>query len=130
MQTNPKEHTDWQQKILDFYSKFDGLKGWSKIEAIRIFLPMIFESCELSDLYFFTSHEVLCLSRYPNYKARDGKPLLAVGASSPEHLWFELSVHEDSGDDATITKIERVVCPPRSGVGQFQRLLSRLRTAG
>lgn len=113
-----------QHEILPFYDEHRFHSGWSHLAALRTFLPELFAARELQGCHYFTSHAVLCLSRFPTYEERHGKPLLSIYSTSLDLLQFEFITFEEQ-PPVHRSFSERVVCPIAFGLHHFDALYSK-----
>ena len=121
MPTNP-------QDILAFYEKFRGKLGWDSLEAMRLFVPQLFASRSFDGFHFFTSHEILCITRFADYSDREFAPQLAIGAHTIHTLRFEFTVHKPA-HPIFRAFTEQVICPIEHGLDQFNDLFAKFRVA-
>ena len=110
--------------IIRFYEEFRSYGGWDRLEAMRAFLPTLFRERALDGCHFFTSHEALCITRYPTYEARRGKPLLSINCWAKDRLHFELRV-ELQRDAICRAITESANCPLDSGLAEFDRMYAK-----
>jgi hypothetical protein len=113
-----------QDDILQFYEEFRSRLGWDRLQAMRTFLPTLFRERSLDGCTFFTSHEALCITRYPTYEERCGKPLLSINCSSKDRLHFEFRV-ELEREPVYRAIIESANCPLDLGLTEFDRLYAK-----
>ncbi len=116
----PHSHDD----ILKFYDDFGRHRGWERLEALRTFLPTLFRERSLEGCTLFTSHEILCIVRYPTYAERQDKPVLQINSTDAHRLQFDLRVTLASGAIYRAVT-ESANCPLESGLQEFDRLYAK-----
>ena len=113
-----------KEEIIRFYEDFRRHPGWNRLEALRIFLPQLFRERELSGCTFFTSHETLCISRYPSYPEWSDNSSLFINCTSSEHLRISFQVVL-ARKPVFRTVTEDVVCTIPQGLEEFDRLYAK-----
>jgi hypothetical protein len=116
-------HPD-RDDILKFYEEFRSRDGWERLEAMCIFLRTLFRERSLDDCSLFTSHEALCITRYPTYDQRRGQPLLSINCTSKDRLQFEFRI-ELEREPVSRAIIESANCPLDLGLTEFDRLYAK-----
>jgi hypothetical protein len=114
--------------IIAFYDDFPQKPGWAHLEAVRLFLPVLFRERELSGCTFFTSHETLCIVRYPTYPEWCDKPSLFINCASKERLRLSFRILL-SAEPVHRTLTEDVVCSLPQGLDEFDRLYAKFLAA-
>jgi hypothetical protein len=114
----------YRDDILKFYEEFRSHGGWDRVEAMRTFLPTLFRERSLDGCTLFTSHEALCIARYPSHAERSGKPLLSINCSAKDRLQFELRV-ELEREPVYRAITETANCPLDLGLAEFDRLYAK-----
>lgn len=113
-----------QADILQFYEDFRSHGGWDHIETMRTFLPRLFRERSLDGCTLFTSHETLCIVRYPSYPAWCDKPLLSINCTAKDRLQLELRITRDA-KPVHRAFTESASCPLDLGLVEFDRLYAK-----
>jgi hypothetical protein len=116
-----------QEQILRFYESLRHEGGWKAADAMYAFVQRLFRERALSDCEFLTSHETLCISRFP-YPECLQHPSLYILCTSPSRLQLELKIPV-AFEPIVRTLKETVNCPIDCGLEEFDSLYSKFITA-
>jgi hypothetical protein len=108
--------------ILAFYDRLAEKDGVLFADVTRTFARALFRQREMPGCHVFTSHEVLCISRFPTHSERSDKPLLSITATSPNRLHFQLRIETPADDGVHRAITESANCPADRGFEEFDRL--------
>jgi hypothetical protein len=117
-----------REDILAFYDRLLAHPGFESLEPMRLFLPLLFRERDLSGCWLNTSHQTLCISRYPTHAERCDRPLLSIVSTAADRLHFDLKIPTLTGPISR-GRTEWSNCPLESGLAEFDRLYARFLAA-
>jgi len=119
------DKNEWDE-IVSFYDDLithdDWLKWW---KLVGDFVRKLIVSRDVSGLHPFTSHEVLCLTKYKTYTKWEDKPMLTITAASNERLGFSL-IEPIEDDEIYRERTETITCPPDRALQVYDELTQKL----
>jgi hypothetical protein len=88
------------------------------------FLRSLFEVRELNGCVFFTSHQILCITRQPKYPEWFDGPLLSLDCRGKDRMHFEVTITTES------TPVRRGLtesgnCPVNVALQEFDRMYAK-----
>ena len=123
------DETDWKE-LIKFYESFEEQETWKELEWMRKFVLHLFESRNLQDLNYFTSHETLCVTIFKTYLEWHDKPFVTIdinwGADEQYKYKFSL-VKRKELSNVMRESTESVFCSFDNSLEIFDEMIEKLK---
>lgn len=118
----------WKE-IIEFYKDGKTHKGLENLEAIEKLVCYLVNNRDLSSIYPFTSHEVLCLTKFKTYDEWYIKPIISIElnfGANDEYI-YKFTLTEPLEDGKIIRyKAEIVHCSFENSLNIFDEFIEKL----
>ena len=123
------DETDWKE-LIKFYESFEEQETWKELEWMRKFVLHLFESRNLQDLNYFTSHKTLCVTIFKTYLEWHDKPFVTIdinwGADEQYKYKFSL-VKRKELSNVMRESTESVFCSFDNSLEIFDEMIEKLK---
>jgi hypothetical protein len=117
----------WQE-VINFYDKTKWNDNGKELEWIQKFVEELVVSRDLDSVYPFTSHEVLCITKFKTYPEWFDKPLLTIEInwSAVESFKYKFSLIQREEGEVLREFVESVYCSFEKSLETFDEMVAKL----
>ena len=114
---------DWD-RIISFYQDLESGEDWYFVSMEKL-VKLILENRDLSGMHLFTSHEILCLTKYKTFDEWKDKPLVSIKPASADNYWFSLTEPLEDGEIYR-ERSESISCPMEHALKAYDEMMEKL----
>ena len=114
---------EWNE-LISFYQDLELSRDWD-FASMEKLVKLILENRNVNKIHPFTSHHILCLTKYKTYNEWKDKPLVSIEPASSSHYWFKFAEPFDDGDIYR-EKSESISCPLEYALKAFDEMIEKL----
>jgi hypothetical protein len=114
---------EWDE-LISFYQKFESSNEWN-IVSMKKLVKLILENRTVNKIHPFTSHHILCLTKYKTYQEWKDKALVSIEPASSSHYWFKFT-QPLGNDDFYREKSESISCTFEYALTAYDEMIEKL----
>ncbi len=114
---------EWNE-LISFYRDLELSRSWNIVSMEKL-VKLILENRTVSEIHPFTSHHILCLTKYKTYDEWKDKPLVSIGPASSSNYWFKFTEPLEDGNIYR-EKSESISCTLEYALTAYDEMLGKL----
>ena len=114
---------EWNE-LISFYQELELISSWNIVSMEKL-VKLILENRTVNKIHPFTSHHILCLTKYKTYEEWKDKPLVSIEPVSESHYCFKFTEPINDGD-VYREKSESISCPLEYALKAFDEMIEKL----